>query len=90
MSRKRYAPEQIIGKLRGAEVALAQAQTASQVCPPPGEVAAEWMICCAIPTGPRLFTEKLSIMNLGVTQDFLAGSKCSYRKNIKTIFFGME
>jgi putative transposase len=32
MSRKRYAPEQIIGKLRGAEVALAQAQTASQVC----------------------------------------------------------
>ena len=32
MSRKRYTAEQIIGKLREAEVALAQGQTASQVC----------------------------------------------------------
>ena len=32
MSRKRYAPEQIIGKLREAEVGLAQGQTAAQVC----------------------------------------------------------
>ena len=32
MSRKRYSPEQIIGKLREAEVALAQGQTTGQVC----------------------------------------------------------
>jgi putative transposase len=32
MSRKRYTPEQIIGKLREAEVSLAQGQTAAQVC----------------------------------------------------------
>ena len=32
MSKKRYKPEQIIGKLREAEVALAQGQTAAQVC----------------------------------------------------------
>ena len=32
MSRKRYTPEQIIGKLREAEVALAQGQTADQAC----------------------------------------------------------
>ena len=32
MSRKRYTPEQIIGKLREAEVALAQGQTVAQVC----------------------------------------------------------
>jgi transposase-like protein len=32
MSRKRYTAEQIIGKLREAEVALAQGQTAAQVC----------------------------------------------------------
>jgi len=32
MSRKRYTPEQIIGKLREAEVALAQGETAGQVC----------------------------------------------------------
>jgi transposase-like protein len=32
MSRKRYTPEQIIGKLREAEVALAQGQTAAQAC----------------------------------------------------------
>ncbi len=32
MSRKRYTPEQIIGKLREAEVALAQGQAAGQVC----------------------------------------------------------
>jgi transposase-like protein len=32
MSRQRYAPEQIIGKLREAEVALAQGETAAQVC----------------------------------------------------------
>ena len=32
MNRKRYTPEQIIGKLREAEVALAQGQTAGQVC----------------------------------------------------------
>ena len=32
MSKKRYTPEQIIGKLREAEVALAQGETASQVC----------------------------------------------------------
>ncbi len=29
MSRKRYTPEQIIGKLREAEVALSQGQTAT-------------------------------------------------------------
>jgi putative transposase len=32
MSRKRYTPEQIIGKLREAEVALAQGQKVAQVC----------------------------------------------------------
>ena len=32
MSRKRFTPEQIIGKLREAEVALAQGQTVIQVC----------------------------------------------------------
>jgi putative transposase len=32
MSRKRFSPEQIIGKLREAEVALAQGQTVGQVC----------------------------------------------------------
>jgi putative transposase len=32
MSRKRYTPEQIIGKLREAEVALAQGEMVGQVC----------------------------------------------------------
>jgi hypothetical protein len=32
MSRKRYTPEQIIKKLREAEVALAQGETTGQVC----------------------------------------------------------
>jgi putative transposase len=32
MSRKRFTPEQIIGKLREAEVGLAQGQTVGQVC----------------------------------------------------------
>jgi len=32
MSRKRYTQEQIIGKLREAEVALAQGETVGQVC----------------------------------------------------------
>jgi putative transposase len=32
MSRKRYTPEQIIAKLREAEVGLAQGQTTVQVC----------------------------------------------------------
>jgi putative transposase len=32
MSKKRYTPEQIIGKLREAEVALAQGEMAGQVC----------------------------------------------------------
>jgi putative transposase len=32
MSRKRSTPEQIIGKLREAEVALAKGKTAGQVC----------------------------------------------------------
>ena len=32
MSRKKYTPEQIIGKLREAEVALSQGRTAAQVC----------------------------------------------------------
>ncbi len=32
MSRKQFTPEQIIGKLREAEVALAQGGTAAQVC----------------------------------------------------------
>ena len=32
MSKKRYKPEQIIGMLREAEVALAQGQTVAQVC----------------------------------------------------------
>jgi hypothetical protein len=48
------------------------------------------MILATIPTGPRLFTEKLSVMNLGGNQDFLAASKYGYRKNIKTIFLGMD
>jgi hypothetical protein len=34
MAKKRYTPEQIIGKLREAEVALAQGQTTGQVCRP--------------------------------------------------------
>ena len=32
MGRKRYSPEQIIGMLREAEVAMAQGQTGGQVC----------------------------------------------------------
>ena len=32
MSMKRFTPEQIIGKLREAEVALAHGETAAQVC----------------------------------------------------------
>ena len=32
MGKKRYTPEQIIGKLREAEVGLAQGQTVGQVC----------------------------------------------------------
>jgi putative transposase len=32
MSRKQFSPEQIIGKLREAEVALAQGQRVGQVC----------------------------------------------------------
>jgi putative transposase len=32
MGKKRYTPKQIIGKLREAEVALAQGETAGQVC----------------------------------------------------------
>ncbi len=32
MNRKRFTPEQIIGKLREAEVALANGETAGQVC----------------------------------------------------------
>src|SRR5665647_989635 len=32
MGKKRFTPEQIIGKLREAEVPLAQGQTAAQVC----------------------------------------------------------
>jgi len=32
MGKKRYTPEQIIGKLREAEVALVQGETAAQVC----------------------------------------------------------
>ena len=32
MGRMRYTPEQIIGMLREAEVALAQGETAGQVC----------------------------------------------------------
>jgi putative transposase len=32
MSKKRYTPEQIIGKLQEAEVALSQGQTVAQVC----------------------------------------------------------
>jgi putative transposase len=32
MSRKRYTAEQIIGKLREAEMALSQGQTVAQVC----------------------------------------------------------
>jgi transposase-like protein len=32
MARKRHTPEQIIAKLREAEVALAKGQTTSQVC----------------------------------------------------------
>jgi putative transposase len=32
MGRKRYSPEQIIGMLREAEVAMAQGQTVGQVC----------------------------------------------------------
>jgi putative transposase len=32
MSRKRFSPEQIIGKMQEAEVALAQGETVGQVC----------------------------------------------------------
>ena len=32
MARKRYSPEQIISKLREAEIGLAKGQTTSQVC----------------------------------------------------------
>jgi putative transposase len=32
MSRKRFTPEQIIGKLREAEVGFSQGQTVAQVC----------------------------------------------------------
>jgi putative transposase len=32
MIKKRFSPEQIIGKLREVEVALAQGQTVGQVC----------------------------------------------------------
>ena len=32
MSRKRFTPEQIIGKLREGEVTLAKGQTTAQVC----------------------------------------------------------
>ena len=32
MSRKRYSPEQIIAKLREAEVALSQGMTVGQIC----------------------------------------------------------
>jgi hypothetical protein len=32
MGKKRYTPEQIIGKLWEAEVALAQGETVGQVC----------------------------------------------------------
>ena len=32
MGKKHFTPEQIIGKLREAEVALAQGETAGQVC----------------------------------------------------------
>ena len=32
MSRKRYSPEQIIGMLRQAEVAMSQGQTVGQAC----------------------------------------------------------
>ena len=32
MGRKRYSPEQIIGMLREAEVAISQGQTVGQVC----------------------------------------------------------
>ena len=32
MARKRYSPEQIISKLREAEVALAKGQTTTQIC----------------------------------------------------------
>ena len=32
MGKKHYTPEQIIGKLRKTEVALAQGETAAQVC----------------------------------------------------------
>ena len=39
---------------------------------------------------PTTIPQKLSILHLEETPDFLAGSKCGYRKNIKTIFFGME
>jgi len=34
MSRKRYSPEQIIGMLREAEVALSQGETTGVVCRP--------------------------------------------------------
>lgn len=32
MSKRRYAPEQIIGKLQEAEVALAQGEMIGQIC----------------------------------------------------------
>jgi putative transposase len=44
MSRKRFTAEQIIGKLREAEVGLAQGQTVGQVCRTLG--IAEQTFCC--------------------------------------------
>jgi hypothetical protein len=49
-------------------------------------VAVEQMILGRHANRPAAFPQKLSIMNLGVTREFLAGSQCSYQNNIKTIF----
>jgi hypothetical protein len=39
---------------------------------------------------PAAFQREILHMHLSVIQDFLAGRNASYRKNIKTIFSGME
>ena len=48
------------------------------------------MIWRNIPAGQGLFTEKFSIMNLGVIREFEARSISSYQMNITTILFRME
>ena len=49
MSRKRYTPEQIIGKLQETEVALAQGETTGQVCRNLGIAEQTFRTGCSLP-----------------------------------------